>query len=610
MADTRTNQLAQEKSPYLRQHATNPVDWFAWGEPAFARARAENKPIFLSIGYSTCHWCHVMAHESFENKQIAELMNQHFINIKVDREERPDIDAIYMIATQALTGSGGWPMSVWLTPELKPFFAGTYFAPDDRHGRVGFPSVLEQLAEAWDKERDKVLHSANQISELLKDYQKPHAAKELPRIDVIGTSTLSMLTRQFDKTHGGFGHAPKFPMPVYLEFLLDMFRQTKNTEALAMAAFTVKKMAAGGIYDQLGGGFSRYSTDERWLVPHFEKMLYDNAQLVSVIVGLYGATRDIYWKNLALDVIAYLERDLRHPDGGFYSAEDADSEGKEGTFYIWSVAQVRRVLSEEDADHAIKAYGLQINGNFYDPHTQETGWNVLSRGDLTETEAKPDPRLEKIRRTLFEHRSQRPRPHRDEKIITEWNGLMLSGLARAARLLSEPRLLKEAQRTTAFIKAQLYDSQAHRLYRRWFDGHRAIDAQQADYAMLIQGLLDLAEAGDESYLEWALELQTNQNQLFFDEELGGYFMTAPNPELILRMKDDGDNVIPSGNSIAVMNGLRLSQLRKNPTLAEPALRTLRAFSSRLSEQPAALTAMAVALSYASNLGLIRAEEKL
>ena len=374
-----TNKLANEKSPYLRQHASNPVEWFPWGDEAFERARVESKPIFLSIGYSTCHWCHVMAHESFENKSIAELMNRHFINIKVDREERPDVDAIYMIATQALTGSGGWPMSVWLTPELKPFFAGTYFAPDDRHGRAGFPSVLTQLAEAWEKEREKVLRSAEQISGLLNEYQKTGKPRKLSEPHGICNMAFNALARQFDSVHGGFGHAPKFPMPVNLAFLLDFHRQTQTAQGLDMVSFTMKKMASGGIYDQLGGGFARYSTDERWLVPHFEKMLYDNAQLLSVIAELYHITKENYWKTLALNLTDYLLRDLRHSNGGFYAAEDADSEGKEGTFYVWTLAQIKKILPTEQADVVIKNYGLTVAGNFFDPHTQEEGLNVLSQ---------------------------------------------------------------------------------------------------------------------------------------------------------------------------------------------------------------------------------------
>ncbi len=578
-----TNKLANEKSPYILQHAANQVEWFPWGDEAFERARAENKPIFLSIGYSTCHWCHVMAHESFENKSIANLMNTHFINIKVDREERPDIDAIYMVATQALTGSGGWPMSVWLTPKLKPFFAGTYFAPDDRHGRAGFPSVLTQLAEAWEKERDKVLHSAEQISELLKEYQKTDKPKKLSDAVNVSDTVLNALTHQFDSVNGGFGHAPKFPMPVNLMFLIGCLPTNKNNAgAWPWWRSLMKKMAASGIYDQLGGGFARYSTDEKWLVPHFEKMLYDNAQLLSVIAELYDITKENYWKTFALGLTDYLLRDLHHPDGGFYAAEDADSEGKEGTFYVWTVAQIKKILPADQADAVIEKYGLTIAGNFFDPHTREEGLNVLSQTTSIDALASAiDPVLEQARATLFQARSQRPRPHRDEKIITEWNGLMLSGLAKAARLLHEPRLLSEAQKTAAFLKKNLYDDQSNRLYRRWYDQDRGIDAQQSDFAMLIQGLLDLADAGDITYMEWALTLQKIQNELFFDEELGGYFMTPPRTDLILRMKDDTDNVIPSGNSVAVMNGLRLSQSQRDPALAKPALQTLRAFSSRL-----------------------------
>jgi uncharacterized protein YyaL (SSP411 family) len=602
-----TNNLANEKSPYLRQHAANPVHWYPWGEEAFERARAENKPIFLSVGYSTCHWCHVMAHESFENNAIADIMNAHFVNIKVDREERPDVDAIYMIATQAITGSGGWPMSVWLTPDLKPFYAGTYFAPDERHGRASFPSVLNQLAAAWRDDRDSVLGSAQQISELLAQYQQTGAPQAAPNAAAVRDAAFKALSGQFDKVNGGFGRAPKFPMPVNLAFFLDVFKQTRDAQALAMAAFTVKKMAAGGIYDQLGGGFARYSTDERWLVPHFEKMLYDNAQMMSVIADLFEITQDESWRVLALDVIAYLQRDLRHPSGGFYAAEDADSEGKEGAFYVWTLAQIRKALPDDQADAVIKKYGLSVAGNFFDPHTREEGLNVLSQAAATSDGSSSDePLLDQARATLFQVRARRPRPHRDEKVITEWNGLMLSALAKSARVFKNAALLAEAQKTAAFLKQNLYDQTTGRLYRRWYDGERGIDAQQSDFAMLIQGLLELAEAGDTAHLDWALALQKQQDELFFDEELGGYFMTTARPDLILRMKDDTDNVIPSGNSVAVMNGLRLSQLAKNGSIARPAIKTLRAFATRLSQHPTALASMCTALSYASNLGLIDA----
>ncbi len=604
----RLNRLAAEKSPYLQQHASNPVDWYPWGGEAFAAARAANKPIFLSIGYSTCHWCHVMAHESFESPEIAAVMNELYINIKVDREERPDVDAIYMTAVQAITGSGGWPMSVWLTPDLRPYYGGTYFPPEERWGRTGFPDVLRQLAEAFANDKERVADAAGQITDLLNHAASSGGSKgiALPKSAETDVLAFRSLEASFDSQTGGFTPAPKFPMPVYLEFLLDHHRRTGEPRALEMATLTFRHMAEGGLYDQLGGGFSRYSTDHHWLVPHFEKMLYDNAQLLRVAAGLYAATGDSLYRDIAMGTASYLFRDLRHKDGGFFSAEDADSEGKEGTFYLWTLADLRRILGD-DTEFAAAVFGVTAAGNFMDPHTREAGQNVLSlflppaagaakTGVPAEQAA---PLLGEIRQKLFDARAQRPRPHRDEKVLTEWNGLAISGLARAGFLLNEPSLVEAASHAADFIVSALYDPATATLYRRWYDGSRAIHGQLADYAMFIEGLLDLFEAtGEPARLRLAIQLHRRQNELFFDASNGGYHTSVASPDLLVRMKEDGDNVIPSANATAVRNGLRLAALTGDKGFRESAVATLSFFAPALKSRPYTLSRMVPALAWA------------
>ncbi len=604
------NKLINEKSPYLLQHAQNPVDWYPWGEEALALAKAQNKPIFLSIGYSTCHWCHIMEHESFENPKIASIMNRLFINIKVDREERPDLDAIYMSAVQALSGTGGWPMSVWLTPDLKPFYGGTYFPPEERYGRPGFGLVLTQLGEAWEQQREKIVEASQQISTALEltlaAASSPAAEAGLPDAGEVLRNTFQSLRASFDPEEGGFGPAPKFPMPVYLDFLLRYYARTKEPEALRMAEFTMRKIAGGGITDQLGGGFARYSTDPRWVVPHFEKMLYDNAQLIAVTVGLYQASPDAFFLNLARRAIGYVLRDMQHPEGGFYSAEDADSEGKEGAFYLWTVHQVKNALDPASAEILIERYGLTEHGNFMDPHTREAGQNVLVQArEVKEVAQKFGKSAEEIEtvlaaaeKKLFELREKRPRPHRDDKILTEWNGLMISALAKTGAVLKEPAYLEAARRAAFFIETRLFDSTAGQLYRRWRDGERKIEAQQSDYAFLVEGLLDLYEAaGDKHWLEFAAALEKIQDRLFFDAAAGGYYMNVARSDLLFRMKDDGDNVIPSGNSVAALNGLRLSRLTGEEEFGRRARQTLAAFGGRLRERPVSLAKMTAALDF-------------
>ncbi len=588
------NRLQNEKSPYLRQHAENPVEWYAWNDETLALAKKLNKPIFLSIGYSTCHWCHVMAHESFENKKIAAFMNQHFVNIKVDREERPDVDAIYMMAVQALTGSGGWPMSVWLTPELKPYYAGTYFPPEDRYGRPGFSSVLEQLAEIWSDERAKIFESADQITDMLAQYttEKSNGAAASFPIDRVAETAFGFIEAQFDSKEGGFGPAPKFPMPVYMNFLLEYFRSAKKEKALTMAAFTMQKISAGGIYDHLGGGFARYATDDKWVIPHFEKMLYDNAQLISVAAVLYELTKNARWANLVRDAIGYVRRDLAHAAGGFYSAEDADSEGKEGTFYLWTLHELAQILNPDQLKEFLGYFPVTVDGNFVDPHVRETGKNVLTR----KKDGDGPPIVKEAKRVLFEFRARRPRPHRDEKILTEWNGLMISALVKSGSALNDETYIADAARAADFVHTNLFDDATRTLYRSWCDGSRSIAAQQSDYAMLVQALLDLYDATKNMrWLDWASALENIHDQKFFDHELGGYFMNEPRPDLLIRLKDSTDNVIPSGNSVAVSNGLRLSKLTGRAEFREYATKTIAAYSHRLQSQPGGMVTLIGAL---------------
>ncbi|MCG3205157.1 MAG: hypothetical protein KCHDKBKB_01876 [Elusimicrobia bacterium] len=566
------------------------MNWHPWHEDALKQAKEANLPIFLSIGYSTCHWCHVMAHESFENENTAKFMNENFFNIKVDREERPDVDAIYMMAVQALTGSGGWPLSVWLTPDLKPFFAGTYFPPEERYGRASFSSVLHQLADIWFHERSKILESAEQISEMLKQFagNSSQAVSDPLQIRNLARQTYESLQSMFDPKFGGFGPAPKFPMPVYLSFLLDYFERTHEPNALAMVELTMEKISMGGIYDQLGGGYARYSTDEKWLVPHFEKMLYDNAQLISVTAQLFKLTGQNKWKELTREAVSYVIKDLGHPEGGFYSAEDADSEGKEGTFYLWTLQQVIEHLTQKEADAFIKFFGPTLQGNFVDPHHLEDGKNILAQ-----TGASVDPEaLISAKKKLLAVRNQRPRPARDEKILVEWNGLMISALIQAFKVLQDPSYLEMAEKTAQFIHRRMFDSTAVQLYRSWCDGVCIVKAQQSDFSFLIQGLLDLYECSNkDNWKGWAVQLQEIHDQLFFDEELGGYFMNNARPDLLIRLKDNNDNVIPSGNSIAVRNGFRLTRLIDRPEFQIRAKKTIQAFSSRLVSQPTSMVSL-------------------
>ncbi len=612
------NRLAREKSPYLLQHQHNPVDWYPWGEEAFAKARREQKPIFLSIGYSTCHWCHVMAHESFENPEIARLMNELFVCVKVDREERPDVDRVYMTYVQASTGSGGWPMSVWLTPELKPFFGGTYFPPEDKYGRPGFPSVLKQLGEAWKEDRENVVEAAANAIKALEEYTATGAPKSAGPDKTAITKAYEQLVGAFDDELGGFGGAPKFPRPVSLNLLFRVaaregFESKDGKIALGMALLTLRKMADGGMHDQLGGGFHRYSVDKFWHVPHFEKMLYDQAQLASSYLDAFQVTRDPAFEKTARGILDYVRREMTSKFGGFYSAEDADSiiehgkpEHAEGAFYVWTKAEIVKVLGEEPAALFNRFYGVEEEGNSpagSDPHGELKGKNTLivrmtvadAAKFFRKTEAEIAASLADSRKKLFDVRAKRPRPHLDDKIITSWNGLMITAFARGAQILDDPQYLAAAQGSANFIREHLWKDGA--LIRSYREGASAIAGFADDYAALIQGLLHLYEADfDVGWLKWAIELQKKQDALFADPAHGGYFSVAEgDASILLRMKEDHDGAEPSPNSVAAMNLLRLAQLTGDSTLHERAVKTIRAFSDQLARMPSTLPQLLCAL---------------
>ena len=647
-----TNRLAQEKSPYLLQHAHNPVDWYPWGKEAFAKARSENKPIFLSIGYSTCHWCHVMAHESFENEEVAATMNREFVNIKVDREERPDVDRVYMTFVQATTGGGGWPMSVWLTPDLKPFVGGTYFPPEERYGQPAFKTVLERVATAWKENHDKIVEQGGRIVAALRESQSTAAAEG--KIDAaVLDAAFQQIDRSYDPKEGGFGNAPKFPRPVTLNFLTRFYvrdpKRESGKHALEMTLFTLRKMAAGGMHDHIGGGFHRYSVDRYWHVPHFEKMLYDQAQLAGAYLDAFQITRDQQYEVVARDVLDYVARDMTSEEGGFFSAEDADSPAgigdpghektAEGAFYIWTKKEIDAALGDA-AEIFHFHYGVQPHGNApegSDPQDEFRGKNILierhtiaetakhfgntgilsaSRTDSSRGEpvrpagvSPPDPEsgqaardlLKRCREKLFSIRSKRPRPHLDDKIIAAWNGLMISAYARGAQVLDEPRYLEIATRAAKFLRTNLYGEKSKLLYRNYRCGRSDIEGFADDYAFVIQSLLDLYEASfDVEWLKFAIQLQETQDRLFFDEKNGGYFSTSGKDESVfLRMKDDNDGAEAAASSVAALNLLRLAQFRDDPAAAgaERARKTIDAFATTLSHFPSAMPLMLVALDY-------------
>jgi hypothetical protein len=629
------NRLAQEKSPYLRQHADNPVDWFPWGEEAFARARAEQKPIFLSIGYSTCHWCHVMAHESFENVEIAALLNDHFVAIKIDREERPDVDRVYMTYVQAMTGSGGWPMSVWLTPELKPFFGGTYFPPEDRAGRPGFAGVLRALAQGWSEQRESLVAEGQRVVEILRGHFAGSSERPIlpskPLAEDAGAASencFQHLAATFDPVRGGFGGAPKFPRASNLAFL---FRyavrrgvgSAAGQQAVHMASDTLHQMAQGGIHDHVGGGFHRYSVDADWFLPHFEKMLYDQAQIALNALEAWQATHDERHAGLARDLCDYVLRDLAHPSGGFYAAEDADSAiaagqatHAEGAFYVWRSGELRTLLGA-DYDLFSAHFGVRENGNVpaeRDPSGEFAGQNILAQTQsLEETAARFDltpgqaaERLAQSLARLHSVRARRPRPQRDDKIVTAWNGLMLSALARAtvvpaAALANRQAAYRAAAEQTAeFLQRELFDAARGVLFRSWCEGRSAAEGFAEDYAYLIQGLLDLYEATFAGHwLQWAAQLQEKMDELFLDVASGGYFNSAAGAsDVILRLKEDYDGAEPAPSSVAAMNLLRLAGLLGRDDWRTQALATIEGLRPQWSGAPHALPQMLCAVDFA------------
>ena len=586
-----TNRLSKERSPYLQQHAHNPVDWYPWGPEAFERARREDKPIFLSIGYSTCHWCHVMERESFEDEEIAKVLNELFVCIKVDREERPDIDQIYMTSVMRLTGSGGWPLTVFLTPDLRPFYGGTYFPPEDRMGRHGIVSVARAVAEAWRTKREQILSSAGSLAEALAPDILP-AQGGSPGAEALGAAE-GQIAKMFDPVNGGFGGAPKFPRSHLLSFLLRSYKRTGDPATLDRVEKTLIAMAKGGMHDQLGGGFHRYSVDERWLVPHFEKMLYDQAILARSYLEAYRVTGNGAYAAVARDIFEYVLRDLLSPEGGFYSAEDADSEGVEGKFYVWTPAELGAALDAEDAALVAKTYGVTEEGNF------EHGWSILHFDPSAPLPpAETAARLAKAREVLLSVRSKRIRPHRDEKVLADWNGLMIGALAEGGATLDEPRYAKAAARAADFVLTAM--RRDGRLLHAWRDGEARIPAFLDDHAFLAGGLLDLYEATfDPRWLKEAIALAGDMNRLFSDEKAGGWFLTGTDGEKLLsRPKELYDGAVMSGNSMAALVLLRLGHLTANETLMDVGRAALAAFGSEIRARAIAYPQLLIALDYA------------
>ena len=591
------NRLLHEKSPYLLQHAHNPVDWYPWGAEAFDRARAENRPVFLSIGYSTCHWCHVMARECFEDDEVAALLNEHFVSIKVDREERPDVDQVYMSACQALTGQGGWPLSVFLSPDKEPFFAGTYIPKRSRYGITGLMELLPRLAALWHEQPEEAVAVGKQLMAALAERGGANSGGALPGKALLDKA-YRLLLDSFDERYGGFGGAPKFPVPHRLTFLLRYWKRTGESRALQMVTATLKAMARGGIFDQLGFGFHRYSTDELWLAPHFEKMLYDQALVAIAYLETYQATEEREFADMVRAIFEYLLRDLRSPGGAFYSAEDADTAGEEGLFYLWTPAGITAVLGEEQGRTVAEYFGVTEEGNF------ESGRSILHRPhdperfaaekglSLTELEGLLGDARERLRRA----RSERERPFKDDKILTSWNGLVIAALARGGAVLGEPQYTEAAVKVAAFVNEKMIAS-GGRLLRRYRDGEAALPAYLDDYAFLVWGLLELYGATfDAAHLQWALSLTEAMLGLF---QSGGALRFAAADESDLpAFVDASDGALPSGNSVAALNLLRLGSLTGRKDLSEHGEAIIAAFEGDLHRSPTAYSAMLAALDLA------------
>ncbi|HEX7070397.1 MAG TPA: thioredoxin domain-containing protein [Rhodothermales bacterium] len=600
----RANRLAGEQSPYLLQHQHNPVDWYPWSDEAFERAAREDRPIFLSIGYATCHWCHVMERESFEDESVARLLNDHFVSIKVDREERPDIDSIYMTVCQLLAGQGGWPLTIVMTPDRRPFFAATYIPKHTRHGRLGLMELLPRIAGVWRDQRDEVLASAEHMTQTLRRASAFSASAETLDVPVLDAA-YQLLLRRFDGVHGGFGAAPKFPTPHNLLFLLRYWHRTGERRALAMAAHTLERMREGGIFDQLGGGFHRYSTDAEWLLPHFEKMLYDQALLAVACAEAFQATSDPIFAETARSVLAYVDRDLGSRDGGFHSAEDADSEGEEGKFYLWTLAEVESVLEPDDAALVARRFGMHEDGNFEDEATRErTGQNVLHVAVDLEALARESgksveqvaERLEHARRLLFEHREKRVRPALDDKVLTDWSGLAIAAFAICGRAMNEPAYVGRARRAAEFLLRNMLAPDGTLLHR-YRSGAAGITGMADDYAGLIWGLIELYQSTfDAHYLKHAVALSDVMHAHFWDGENGGYFLSrADAADLIVRQKEMYDGASPSANSLQAWNLIRLSRLTGRVEFEERASSLFAFAAPFVREQPSAHTALLMAL---------------
>jgi len=623
-----TNRLAREKSPYLLQHAHNPVEWFAWNAEAFAKARREDKPVFLSIGYSTCHWCHVMERESFENDEIGKFLSEHYVCIKVDREERPDVDKIYMTFVQSTTGSGGWPMSVFLTPDLKPFFGGTYFPPDARHGRPGFLQLLEQIIGLWRERRTEIGASADEIHARLEMATAREQKEDHPLTPATVRQAATMFQEAFDPVNGGFGGAPKFPQPSIPLLVLRAAKRFGDAEAGRMVLYTCERMAAGGIHDHLGGGFARYAVDAEWLVPHFEKMLYDNAQLVQLYLDAHlyseGTASQVpdSPKNLGLvelvppggspyadtvrDILDYVLRDMTHAGGGFYSAEDADSEGHEGKFYCWTKNELSKLLTVEEFNVAVKYFGITAEGNFVD-HSHPmplAGQNILSLvkvaiGGDNAALGGDEPLLASAKKKMSAVREKRVRPHLDDKILASWNGLMLGAMARAGVVLGDKKYLAAAEKNLVFLREKLWDDADKILYHRWRDGERDRVQLLEGYAFLLDGVIHLYEATLHApHLDFAIQLAEALLARFFDAANGGFWQSPDGTmDLILRVKDDYDGAEPSGNSVATLALLKLGAITGREDFKSAAGATLHLFAFRLQHQPAALAYMLQAVDF-------------
>lgn len=611
------NKLINEKSPYLLQHAFNPVNWYPWGEEAFEKARKENKPIFLSVGYSTCYWCHVMEREVFENEGIAALMNQYVVSIKVDREERPDVDRVYMTALQAMTGGGGWPMSMFITQDLKPFYGGTYIPPVAKYGRAGFPEILEAIHNAWLNNKQAILQNSKEIATHISNANTPEVSPTNAGKTALERG-FDSFSRSYDSQYSGFGKQPKFPRPVAFNFLLRYYSRYNETKALDMSLETLKQMAKGGMYDHIGGGFHRYATDQRWHVPHFEKMLYDQAQLVISYLDAYQITGEKFYADVAHDILKYVQRNMTHPEGGFYSAEDAESavdisqphEKEEGAFYTWYKREIDGILNKEEAEVFNFYYGVKDKGNVEpgaDPHGEFTGENILYMArSIDETVNKFNLTEEKIalilstaKEKIFLAREQRPKSHLDDKILVSWNGLMISAFARAYQVLDEDTYLASATKAAKFIVNNLYDSKNEKLLRRYRDGEAKYDAHLEDYAFFTQGLIDLYEASlNFDWLKTSINLTTQQVNLFYDSKDGGFYdISGKDPSIIIKTKESYDGAEPTGNSIAILNLLRLSQMTDNENWRKAAEKSLSYFGERMLSTPQGLAQFLVALDF-------------